>query len=158
MKFPAKEAGSHNHPLNGWLDQLVPKAFLASWWTGKQAPSPRPLSPDFAGILRIPAAKSAHGAVHAAGHDWNLKGPNPPRAFPAFCDCFFCMPSVELGGITPVRRIKRRRPNRSGLKACACDGRWNSSVQLRTNGSVNHPNMPPERGRRPRLPQRDRTL
>ena len=35
------------------------KDVLPSWRTGKQAPPPRPPSPDFAGILGIPAAKSA---------------------------------------------------------------------------------------------------
>ena len=40
--------------------------------------------PDFAEILRIPVAKSVPAvAVHAAGHDWNLRGPTPSRALPA---------------------------------------------------------------------------
>ncbi|MDD6884280.1 MAG: hypothetical protein PUD50_11295, partial [Eubacteriales bacterium] len=57
-----------------------------SWWTGKQAFPPQLPFPDFAEILRIPAAKSAPVvAVRAAGHDWNSSGPKPSRALPAFC-------------------------------------------------------------------------
>ena len=67
------------------------KKVLTSWWTGKQAPPPRPPSPVFAEILEISGRKNCRETifalengifrrknrpaptVHAAGRDWKFE-------------------------------------------------------------------------------------
>ena len=59
---PSRALPAFSDRLKPPVERLVSacqKVFLTGWWTWKQVPTPRSTSPDFAEILRIPAAKSA---------------------------------------------------------------------------------------------------
>ena len=75
--------------------QLVKKEFLTSWWTGEQAPPPRPPLPVSAEILRISGRGNCKEAIFALGNGISRRKNRPvPDVHGRFCRFFKSSKSV----------------------------------------------------------------